>query len=285
MYNSIIVGVNKNTYLETVLQINEGYSGEGIISGTVVNALTGAGVSGLDLKIRKGMNTMSGEVVSTCLTGNNGNYQFPSLDAGNYTIEGSGAGYVNSYFTVICIGGQVNPGQNGTITPLLNDEEYRIILTWGENPSDLDSHLTGPDPAGGRFHIYYHIRKFYSNGELFSNLDLDDVTSFGPETTTINFKTNGLYRYSVHDYSNKASLYSYDLSNSNAQVRVYKGSVLLQTYNVPGNTEGTLWTVFELAGNTIVPINSMSYESSSGNIQKSVQESDAALLRNLPTKK
>ena len=34
----------------------------------------------------------------------------------------------------------------------------KVRLTWGTDPSDLDSHLTGPDasnPSGPRFHVYY----------------------------------------------------------------------------------------------------------------------------------
>ena len=35
---------------------------------------------------------------------------------------------------------------DGVMTPILPAGETRIVLTWGEFPSDLDSHLTGPAP-------------------------------------------------------------------------------------------------------------------------------------------
>ena len=78
------------------------------------------------------------------------------------------------------------------------------------------------------------------------------------------------------------------LSNSSAKIKVYRGSSLVATFNVPVNQGGTLWTVFEMSGDTITPKNIMSYESSSGNIQKpsleGMSDTDAPLMRNLPLK-
>ena len=51
---------------------------------------------------------------------------------------------------------------------------------------------------------------------------------------------------------------------------------------------GTLWTVFELDGDTITPINIMTYESSSGSVRSvnanSLFMEDADLFRYLPPK-
>ena len=59
--------------------------------------------------------------------------------------------------------------------------EIQIRLDWGTQPSDLDSHLAGPDGAGTRFHCFFVNRTPVS----FVDLDSDDTTSFGPETITI----------------------------------------------------------------------------------------------------
>jgi hypothetical protein len=75
---------------------------------------------------------------------------------------------------------------------------------------------------------------------------------------TLSHTSGGTYRYSVHDYTNRQSTSSSALAGSGAQVRVYKGSSLLATYNVP-NRGGNLWTVLEISGSTMTPINSMSY--------------------------
>jgi hypothetical protein len=119
-------------------------------------------------------------------------------------------------------------------------------------------------------------------------LDLDDVTSYGPETTTIYQQIGGVYRFSVHDYTNKESSSSTALSNSFAQVKVYRGSNLVATFNVPPNRGGTLWTVFELSGSTMTPVNKMSYESAPTSIQSFSNigevQTDAPLMMDLPPK-
>ena len=79
------------------------------------------------------------------------------------------------------------------------------------------------------------------------------------------------------------------LSNSGAQVQVYKGSYLLETFNVPTNQTGNLWTVFEMDGNTITPVNTLTNQSDEELIQ-SVNDgkfitTDAALINKLPNKK
>ncbi len=95
---------------------------------------------------------------------------------------------------------------------------------------------------------------------------MDDTTSYGPETTTIYKQIDGIYRFSVHDYSNRSSVTSTTLSNSNAEVKVYRGNSLVATFNVPTNQVGTEWTVFEMNGNTIIPVNTLKNESNSSNI-------------------
>ena len=94
-----------------------------------------------------------------------------------------------------------------------------------------------------------------------------------------------MYRFSVHDYSNRLSSTSTALSNSGATVDVYRGSSLAASYNIPTEQGGTLWTVFELDGDTITPINLLSYEQPPGGAARAIGiETDAPLLRDLPDK-
>ena len=97
-------------------------------------------------------------------------------------------------------------------------------------------------------------------------LDRDDTSSYGPETTTIVKTFPGVYRYSVHDFTNRVATSSTALANSGAYVAVYRGSSLWRTFNVPSGM-GTLWTVFEYANGVITPINSMSNGSDPFGIQ------------------
>jgi hypothetical protein len=123
--------------------------------------------------------------------------------------------------------------------------EYRVVLTWGVTPSDLDSHLTGPDGSGGRFHVYYVTRTFAGH-----NLDTDDTSSFGPETTTIRPDgVDGVYRYSVFNYSDQDNTGSTGIAQSPTTVRVLDRNGLVRTFVAPGATPGNTWRVFEMTVN------------------------------------
>lgn len=90
----------------------------------------------------------------------------------------------------------------------------------------------------------------------FAELDIDDITSFGPETITIADLQVGTYLYAVHLYSGTGTI-----GTSEAVVEVYKGATLLRTYAPPTdgpwdeqevplinpyNDRRIWWKVFEL---------------------------------------
>lgn len=240
--------------------------GTGSTSGTITNALNGSGVSGITISLRSGENVTSGTVAATTTTASNGAYSFTGLQPGTYTAEVSGSGYVTTYFSMTVVVDTTTPNQNAVVSPLMAAGQTRIVLTWGSTPEDLDSHLTGPIAgSSSRFHVFYSDLGSQA-ASPFAALDLDDTTSFGPETVTIYNQTSGVYRYSVHDYTNDGSTSSTALASSGAQVKVYRDNALVATYNVP-NAAGTLWTVFELNGDVITPVNSMSYATGSSTIQ------------------
>jgi carboxypeptidase family protein len=290
-YNDIAVDADTTKYLEAVLQIDTAHSGTGTVTGKAINAFDGSAISGATIKLRQGINATTGSLVASTTTQTSGTYSFSGLNAGNYTGEASKTGYNTAYFTVTCIGGITTGNQNASMRIILPAGQTWIELKWGATPADLDSHLTGPLSGGTRFHIYYPYATITGSGNpwpSYVKLDLDDTSSYGPETTTIYQQTSGVYRFSVHDYSNAGYSQSYDLSNSNAVVRVYRGSSLIASFNVPANRGGTLWTVFEMNSNAITPINTMSYEADSSRVQKLISGSqpttDASLIMNLPAK-
>ena len=289
-YNDIAVDADSTRYLEAVLQIDVAHSGNGTVTGKVINAFDGSAISGVTIKFRQGINATTGTVAATATSLISGTYSIANLAAGNYTGEASKPGYNTAYFTATCIGGTTTANQNASMTMFLASGLTRIILTWGATPADLDSHLTGPLADGSRFHMYYPsaTSRGGSPWPSYVKLDLDDVTSYGPETTTIYQQLSGTYRFSIHDFSNAGTFPSYALSNSNAKVVVQRGSSIIATYYVPARSGGTLWTVFEMNGNSITPINRMSYESDESRVQKNVAglnaSTDAALIRTLPAK-
>lgn len=130
-------------------------------------------------------------------------------------------------------------GMTYALSPVLKDlDSMRIVLNWGKNPLDLDSHLSYKNQ-----HIYWDNKQ-----GLAANLDVDDVDSYGPETVTIDKKLDGQYYvYSVHDYSDRTQPNTNNLSNSQAKVMVYAGESLIRSYYVPTAKTGNLWTVFRIS--------------------------------------
>ena len=131
-------------------------------------------------------------------------------------------------------------GMTYAISPVMeNLDGLRVVLTWGQSPSDLDSHMIFPGN-----NIYFN-----SKTGTDAELDVDDTDSYGPETITLQKKHYGeSYVYAVHDFSNRTNTGSTALSESQAKVFVYMGQSLVRTYYVPTNRTGNLWTVFRMTG-------------------------------------
>jgi hypothetical protein len=111
-------------------------------------------------------------------------------------------------------------------------------LTWGASPSDIDSHLRVP----GGYHVYYVTRGTLS-AEPYANLDVDDVTGFGPEVTTIRRPKVGIYRFYLHNFS---QTFSPGMTGSPTRVELnYAGRTVIFS---PPTGEGTAlyWHLFDL---------------------------------------
>ena len=241
--------------------VGEGTSGEvGHTGGKITNAVTGGNVSGITINVRSGWNNVYGDPLLTTITDAEGKYEV-LLPLGNYTVEMIKEGYITKHYNIYVISGNAL-NQNNTLVPCSSEMptgDLRVVLTWGETPRDLDSHLIGPTADGtDYFHIYFRDKVYSENNIIYADLDLDDTSSYGPETTTVyNMNSEGKYSFYVHDYTNRHSSSSVAMSNSGAKVDVYKGDTLYATYNIPTNTEGTYWHVFDFDAetNVIVPVN------------------------------
>jgi hypothetical protein len=266
VYNNVAVQQGSDTQLETVRMVPSAASGPGAANVHISDAFNGASLSGVTLRARAGINATTGTVAATQTTGGSGNASFTGMAAGTYTVEMVRTGYAGGFFTMTIVGGQTGTYPS-SIAPLVATGQIRIILDWGQTPSDLDSHLTGPTVDGaGRFHVYFADDAYVVNGDSMAALDHDDVSSYGPETITVYTQQAGTYRYSVYDYTNGGATSSTALGTSGARVRVYLGATLVRTFHVPTGAAGTLWTVFEINGNTITPLNQMTYHGSSGTV-------------------
>jgi Carboxypeptidase regulatory-like domain len=229
----------------------------GDLTGVVKDATTNLRIAGATVVLRDGVNATASAALDTTFTDTGGNYQFSRHAAGTFTVEATATGYTPGYRTSVILGGGSTTGADVVLSPI-GSGVVRIVLQWGATPPDLDSHLTGPDSTlGTRFHIYY-ANEGSLTSRPYANLDVDNTNGFGPETITLSQQFAGVYRYSVHDYTNGEDSTSQGLASSGAHVDLYIGGTLARSFFVPNQT-GTLWTVFELNGTTITPINTMTY--------------------------
>jgi len=225
----------------------------GALRTEVVNAVTGLPLAGATVAVRAGAGApATGPVAATAVTPATGEVRFAALPAGPYTLFVSAPSMITVVVPSVVVTANGEAVQHVALSPVLAAGETRIVLTWGETPSDLDSHLTGPNGAGGTFHVYYDDRRSRADPTSATadvELDTDDTSGYGPETITIRRQFTGTYCYSVHNYDATP-----ELGTSAAQVRVYRGSQQVATYTVPATT-ALVWTVFRLDGSTVTPVN------------------------------
>lgn len=246
-------------------------SGEGGFHGVIRDATNNNPIPDVTLCLYKGWNNTAepGTYIRKWTTNSNGEFRYDTvtlfgnvhgLPIGNYTLTASKDGYSDTSYNIVVYPGTTdeNPTINETMSPAMSDGDYRVTLTWGATPSDLDSHLVADTDTGSDIHVYFRDMHPYPQ---YANLDVDDTTSYGPETITItNFDGLSNIRYAVHDYTNRGSTSSTALSYSGAVVRLFKGNQLLRTFQVPTGYGGTEWDVFELDSNgRITTINTMTY--------------------------
>ena len=185
----------------------------------------------------------------TKVSGEDGKVLFSNLTIGEtYTITATKTDF-NNYSLEYTVLPGINTLDLGLVK-ILEENEFRVVLTWGQDPDDLDAHFSFPLESGGRARVWYGNQTVANR----ASLDVDDTTSYGPETTTFfirNPDTNavipGIYKYSVHHFSGSSNI-----SNSGAIVRLYLRDGSIRTFTPPSNiTTGTdtVWVVFELTVN------------------------------------
>lgn len=259
--NEIEIKDSAIVYAEDIYMVERKGSENGSVEGTITDAVTGQGIDGTSYIVRDGWNNKTGDAVTAGVF-EDADYAL-SLNNGNYTLEISKEGYITNYKNITIAEDQVDQA-NITLVPEngadVTADQLRVVLTWGEEPADLDSHMICYSETMP-YHIWYRQQNFY--GDSTANLDVDDTDSYGPETVTVNnMNVNEKFSYYVHDYTNSDDYNTNAMSLSGAKVEVYLGEKNIATYFVPSNQEGTLWHVFDFdaATQTITPVNTFSYE-------------------------
>lgn len=205
-----------------------------------------------EIRLREGVGNVSGNVLQTVYTDLNGVCE-AFLPSGAYTAEIIADGYESSRFNLYSYA-ECAPLRY-FLSPTLNKGDFRVVLSWGAEPADLDAHLftpfSGPE-SSGEAHIWFRSRE----DPLGNRLDVDAIKGFGPETVTVSAISEGSYKYYVTDFTHciVGETFSTAMSRSGALVQVYSENGLIQSFYVPSGGEGVIWEVFEIRGRSVVPI-------------------------------
>lgn len=265
---------DRETYQNVELTCGE--TGKGGFSGRIVDASSGVPIEGVQLEVRSGWNASSdNRVVLDLETNANGEYKYEKqmlfghvvgLAAGGYTVTASKEGYNTKSFNITVLPNVQNNRQPEE--PLsrhiqVESGSYRIVLTWGANPRDLDSHVVGQLNSGNDFHVYFSHKNQKDGNNVVCNLDRDDTRGNGTETIILNPQNDQPYYYYIYKYAGSS-----DIAHSGAHIDVYDSNGLIDSFNAPTNQgSGEYWNVFAIVDgqliirNTITPSSETSYAS------------------------
>jgi len=145
--------------------------GECALTGYVLDAISGDGISGAEVYIVGDGSTETDE---------SGWFLIGEAPCGDQTVEITADGYIDLEAEISI---SDTTEQDFALVPLSEEEGWRFILSWGLEPDDLDSHLWIPN-GDGYWHVYY-VYDGYLDQPPYAQLDIDDTESYGPETITI----------------------------------------------------------------------------------------------------
>ena len=245
--SALWIAPNKSGYYQVTCKVLDGIGSSdvgsvtiqvvgGIISGTVTNAVNGLIIPGT-LVVLDSDSTFSDE---------NGQYEFYlSLENSSYEVHSSidsFCPYEGSFIIPYDYSSSLFI-YNFSMSPIPEPGEIRMVLNWGENPRDLDSHLKTPQINGQEYHIMYSNRGS-SESIPFVTLDVDDTNGYGPETITIKQAYDGTYLYYIYKYSSIGTF-----SESGASIQIFNSPDCDgERIQVPIDGSGRYWYVCDING-------------------------------------
>jgi hypothetical protein len=186
--------------------------------GVVRDATTGVGIASASVAVNGLLTTSAGT----------GSYSVSNVIPSDRVLVTALASGYQPFSMVLAIDPDESVEQDIVLVPTAQyADQYRFVLTWGQDPQDLDSHLWVPLGGDTHFHV-----AFWNKGSLtavpYAELDVDDVTSFGPETITLLPNYEGQYVYAVHHWFGAGTI-----ATSGAVVQIYCGNNLTHVLNAP----------------------------------------------------
>ena len=239
---------NQDYQLETIT-IARNLSGS-YAYGNFINIMNGGYVTNADFYLFKGWNYQLNpnfekdvEVSEIHGKSNQNGYYHIETEPGNYTIVVRKNNYYESYGNIIVEQG-ISHIQNVMVVPLSTAEVdgMQIVLTWNDKIRDVDSHICGYINNSRIFHVYYSDKNYYEDGTLYVNLDVDDTSYYGPETTTIFYASTSMkYVFYAYNWSKENTL-----DKCAGNVKVYYQGDLLYSIDMPTEpTDYNYWRVLE----------------------------------------
>ena len=197
-------------------------------------------LSGAGIRIRRGFNNRTGEVIQTGSLDDNGSGTV-ELTSGSYTAEIQKGGYEILYLSVIIR--QDHQFAIGFAMPDVEEDTYRVVVSWESAPLDLCAKAISSDM--GRV----------------INSTVDSLGLTTAECVTIDNAGTDDYRMYVTDFGSITSddVMSYNMTGSSAYVDVYDPEGLIGKFHVPVASAGVVWEAFEIRNKTLLPVNSYFY--------------------------
>ncbi|XP_062519460.1 fibrillin-1-like, partial [Corticium candelabrum] len=224
-----VKGSCKNTIGSYQCSCKPGFFGDGrkcsdtyTVEGRVIDASDGSAIRTARVFLGNRLKT----------TNTNGFFSFRNVPGLTFILNASANGYVSNT-KEINVTSDIGRGIADIIlVKVLKSGTWKIVVTWGEEPRDLDAYLKLPD---GR-QISYFEREFQSENSSVI-LDIDDTSRFGPETITINEGSqSGIYRHYVNAYTA-------DFSRGQGTAELYNGNSKVATLTSPLGKE-KYWVTF-----------------------------------------
>jgi uncharacterized protein YfaP (DUF2135 family) len=187
-------------------------------------------------------------------TGTDGIFTRIPVESGasfNCRAEKGGKQGTNYSFGSYAANSETNVGDIVIDSPVV-----QFTLSWAQDPTDLDSHLTIPTTTttslgAERGHLWYLYTVDKGYGYLatqypYAILDTDDVTSYGPEVCSIYRLLEGTYRFSIHHFTGTGTI-----SDSNANLNIIisgGGSSGIYNFTPPAGAIGLndVWRVCDI---------------------------------------
>ena len=190
-------------------------------------------------------NDRTGEILKTVTT-TDGTYEVSEDEAGNtYCVEIMADGYFTDYFDFKMLKGRKK--RDFYLTPELKANEIlRIVMSWGEYPTDVDLHVQGINSDAG-VHVFYSNKVYSKDGNNVVTLDRDITNSYGPETMTVLLPGIDFICWCEDFSGRRSNIDATDMGKSPVNIKIWKddGNVYEFNINSSFNDRTYIWNIFK----------------------------------------